>query len=274
MRIRTWVVACLLLTAAFSVHAETPSASSGPNDSGHQVGGTFRDCSDCPEMVWIPSGHFQMGSPNGHGYSDEYPQHLVNVSAFALGKYDVTFNEWDACVADGGCTKHPSDHGWGRGRRPVINVSWNDAQQYAAWLTKNTGKQYRLPTEAEWEYAARAGTTTAYYWGDQVGSGHANCGGCGSQWDKKTTAPVGSFRPNRWGLYDMAGNVVQWTEDCYHSSYEGAPTDGKVWDSAECAHRVVRGGSLSPRPLWLRSADRGRRGYADFIVGFRVARTS
>jgi formylglycine-generating enzyme required for sulfatase activity len=168
---------------------------------------SFRDCWDCPAMVVIPPGSFMMGSPpNEAGRDDdEGPQHLVHVPAFSIGKYDVTFDEWDACVNAGGCSKHPSDEDGGRGRRPVIYVSWNDTLQYVRWLSLKTGHTYRLPSEAEWEYAARAGTTTAYYWGDQVGSGNANCDGCGSQWDAHHTAPVGSFTANAFGLHDMLG---------------------------------------------------------------------
>ena len=120
------------------------------------------------------------------------------------------------------------DSSFGRGTRPVINVSWDEAQQYVAWFSKMTGRPYRLLTEAEWEYAARAGSTTAYYWGDEIGKGNANCNGCGSQWDNRETSPVGSFKPNKFGLYDMAGNVYQWVQDCYHDDYDGAPTDGSA----------------------------------------------
>ena len=138
----------------------------------------------------------------------------------------------------------------------MINVSWDDTQQYVAWLSRMTGQPYRLLTEAEWEYAARAGTTTAYYWGDEIGKGNANCDGCGSQWDFKQTAPIGSFAPNAFGLYDMAGNVNQWVQDCYHDDYNGAPIDGSAWTSEDCSRRVVRGGSWYYSPLSLRSAIR------------------
>ena len=138
-----------------------------------------------------------------------------------------------------------------------------------------TGRPYRLLTEAEWEYAARAGTTTAYYWGDEIGKANANCNGCGSQWDNRETSPVGSFKPNAFGLYDMSGNVLQWVEDCYHDNYDDAPTDGSAWTSGDCSRRVVRGGSWYSDPQYLRSADRF--GYAtDFRsgdLGFRLART-
>jgi len=157
----------------------------------------------------------------------------------------------------------------------VINVSWDDAQRYVAWLSRMTGQPYRLLREAEWEYAARAGTTTAYYWGDEIGKGNANCDGCGSQWDGKQTAPIGSFAPNAFGLYDMAGNVYQWVQDCYHDDYNGAPIDGSAWTSEDCSRRVVRGGSWFRYPLVLRSAFRfsNATDYRDYDLGFRVGRT-
>ena len=239
---------------------------------------TFKECTNCPEMIVVPAGSFTMGSPaNEQGrHSDESPQHTVTFARqFAVGRFALTFDEWDACVADDGCSGYkPSDQGWGRGRRPVINVSRDEATAFMAWLSRKTGKPYRLLTEAEWEYAARAGTTTAYYWGDDIGKGNANCDGCGSQWDAKQTSPVGSFKPNAFGLYDMAGNVLQWVQDCYHT-YNGAPTDGSAWTSEDCSSFVVRGGSWLDDPRDLRAAKRG--GIATFtrgpILGFRVGRT-
>jgi len=201
-------------------------------------------------------------------------QHLRRLLEARMGKFDVTFANWDACVSVGGCPR-VGDSNFGRGTRPVINVNWNDAQQYVAWLSKMTGEPYHLLTEAEWEYAARAGATTAYYWGDEIGVGNANCNGCGSQWDGRETAPVGSFKPNAFGLYDMAGNVVQWVQDCYHSRYYGAPTDGSAWTSGDCSARVVRGGSWNDDPRILRSANRYRylSDFGDDTLGFRVERT-
>ncbi|MHC4067735.1 MAG: formylglycine-generating enzyme family protein, partial [Planctomycetota bacterium] len=162
----------------------------------------------------------------------------------------------------------------GHGDRPVVNVSWNDARAFVNWLSKRTGQEYRLPSETEWEYAARAGTTARYWWGDDVGSNNASCDGCGSQWDNKRTAPVGSFDANKFSLYDTAGNVREWVEDCWNSSYEGAPTDGRAWSSGQCQYRVHRGGSFNSYPRDLRSADRsGNPGHRKDYVGFRVART-
>jgi formylglycine-generating enzyme required for sulfatase activity len=236
---------------------------------------TFAECSQCPEMVVVGAGNFSMGSNNGD--SDEKPPHPVTIlQPFAVGKFEVTFDEWDACVAQGGCTRKPDDRSWGRGRRPVIDVSWDDAKQYVGWLAKLTGKPYRLLTEAEWEYAARAGTTTTYSWGNDIGTGNANCYSCGSQWDNKQTAPVGSFKPNAFGLYDMHGNVLELVEDCYHDSYAGAPAGGTVW-AASCteSRRVVRGGSWNNNPRNLRAANRNRNNTTNRNnnVGFRVAST-
>jgi formylglycine-generating enzyme required for sulfatase activity len=168
-----------------------------------------------------------------------------------------------------------SDSGFGRGTKPVINVNWDEAQQYVAWFSKITGKPYRLLSEAEWEYAARGGTATAYSWGDEIGKGNANCNGCGSQWDSKMTSPVGSFKPNGFGLYDMAGNVWQWVQDCYHGDYDGAPSDGSAWTTGNCSNRVGRGGSWLDVPQGLRSAAHnwGPTDARNHLLGFRVART-
>jgi formylglycine-generating enzyme required for sulfatase activity len=197
-------------------------------------------------MTVVPIGRLAMGSSASEpGYVvDEGPQHTVTFAQqFAVAQFELTFDEWNACVAAGGCNGYrPSDEGWGRGNRPVINVSWIDAKAYVAWLAKVTNKTYRLLSEAEYEYATRAWTTTKYPWGDDIGKNKANCKGCGSQWDDKQTAPVGSFAANGFGLYHMVGNVWAWTEDCYHDSYKGAPTDGSAWTIGDCSSRVIRGG--------------------------------
>ena len=242
----------------------------------------FRECAkDCPEMIIIPAGSFMMGSPptekdhdRNEGDENGRQHKVVFASPFAVSKFDVTFDDWDACVLVGGCPQ-TTDGGFGRGSKPVNSVSWNDAQQYVGWLSRMTGKNYRLPTEAEWEYAARAGTTTAYYWGDAIGKGNADCKGCGSQWDQIQTAPVGSFKPNKFGLYDMAGNVWQWVEDCYHPNYTGAPEDGSAWASEYCTRRPGRGGSFLNQPPSLRSANRewNAPDIRYVVQGFRVART-
>jgi formylglycine-generating enzyme required for sulfatase activity len=228
-------------------------------------------------MVVVPAGEFMMGSPanerNRNGNED--PLHRVTIATLlAVSKFEVTFEQWDACVTIGGCA-HVPDSNMGRGTHPVINVSWGDVQQYVAWLSKMTGRPYRLLSEAEWEYAARAGTTTIYSWGDEIGKGNANCNGCGSEWDSRP-APVGSFAPNQFGLYDMHGNVWEWVEDCLHTNYEGAPKDGSAWiDQGDCNNRVLRGGSWFGDPLGLRSALRFWFSADDhaFDLGFRVGRT-
>jgi formylglycine-generating enzyme required for sulfatase activity len=236
---------------------------------------SFRECAkDCPEMIVIPAGEFTMGSPATHERSYR-PQHKVTIAKpFAVSKFDVTFADWDACVSVGACFKRPYID-FGAGTKPLIRVDWDDAQQYVAWFSKMTDKTYRLLTEAEWEYAARAGSTTAYSWGDAIGKGNANCFGCGSEWDGRGTSPVGSFTPNAFGLYDMAGNVLQWVEDCYQDDYNGAPSDGSAWTSGDCIRRVVRGGSWHSGPPALRSAARDWRtfGFKDYYLGFRVGRT-
>jgi formylglycine-generating enzyme required for sulfatase activity len=242
-------------------------------------GAPFKECAaDCPEMIVISAGSFMMGSPGGTGRDDEYPQHLTTIAGpLAIAKFEVTFDEWDACVSYCACDPHINDSGFGRGQQPVINVTWSDAQRYVTWLAEMTGKPYRLLTEAEYEYAMRAGTQTAYPWGDDIGKNNADCKQCGSKWDNKQPAPVGSFASNSFGLYDMAGNVWEWTGDCYHTSYDGAPTDGSAWVTPEgCNDRVVRGGSWDREAETLRSANRGSRGNTAARFnnrGFRVART-
>ena len=241
---------------------------------------SFRECAkDCPEMVVVPAGEFTMGSPpneKGRHNSEgprEGPQHTVVVAkAFAVSKYELTFDDWDACVAYGGCDPRVSDSGYGRGRQPVINVTWDDAKRYVAWLSRMTGKPYRLLSEAEWEYAARAGTQTAYSWGDEIGKNNANCNGCGSQWDKRQPAPVGSFTPNAFGLYDLHGNVWEWVEDCVHHDYNGAPRDGSAWTAGR---RVFRGGGWVSFPEGLRAARRDRFTSVSRVtyLGFRLGRT-
>jgi len=238
----------------------------------------FRECPTCPEMVVVPAGSFRMGCVSGQDCEDdEKPVHRVTIAApFAVGKYEVTFDEWDACVADGGCDGYrPDDRGVGRGNRPVINVSWDDVQTYVAWLSEKTGKTYRLLSEAEWEYVARAGSETRYSWGNEIGRNRANCRGCGSRWDNERTAPVGSFAANAFGLHDVHGNVLEWVQDCRNETYAGAPADGSAWEQGDCNGRVTRGGCWYVDPRNLRSAARYRysTGYRYDFVGFRVARS-
>ncbi len=215
-----------------------------------------------------------MGSPQSEEGrdGDEGPAHRVTIAQpFAVGLYEVTFAEWEACAAEGGCGGYrPYDGGWGRGERPVIDVNWDDAQAYVSWLSGKTGKEYRLLSEAEWEYAARAGTVTRYSFGDNITPSQVNYRDSGHG----QTVPVGSYRPNGFGLYDMHGNVSEWVQDCWHDSYEGAPRDGSAWESENCSSRVVRGGSCYSFSWGLRSANRlGSMPVRDIGRGFRVART-
>jgi formylglycine-generating enzyme required for sulfatase activity len=248
-------------------------------------GESFKDCTECPEMVVVPAGGFTMGSPESEPErsNDEGPQHRVtNPKPFAAGRFVVTFAEWDACAADGGCGGYrPYDQGWGRGDRPVINVSWDDAKMYVGWLSKKTAQPYRLLSEAEREYATRAGTATPFWWGSAITTGQANYdgndtygGGSKGEYRQKTL-PVNAFKPNPWGLYQVHGNVWEWVEDCWHDSYQGAPPDGSAWTSGECKSRVLRGGSWYGSPRLLRSAFHNNSfpGYRKDSAGFRVART-
>jgi formylglycine-generating enzyme required for sulfatase activity len=240
-----------------------------------------------PEMVSIEGGCFLMGSPESEPGRDanEGPQHTVCLPPFLLGKYEITFEQWDACVAGGGCTHAPSDEEWGRGKRPVINVSWQDAIEFLEWLNRTTAGSYRLPSEAEWEYAARGGTTTPFYTGDCITTAQANYDGdwreynsCGAQTgvDLKKTLPVGIFPANPRKLHDMAGNVWEWVADCWHDNYKGSPVNNLAWqDSCVGDSRIFRGGSWYSDPAWLRSSQRNR-GKADIRIsglGFRVAKS-
>ena len=237
-------------------------------------GSVFRDCESCPEMVVVPAGTFLMGSPTSETGSrqDERPQHTVTIrDPFAVGIYEVTYDEWDACVRDGGCGGYrPYDGGWGRGPRPVIFVNWEDAQRYVEWLARETGHRYRLLSEAEWEYVARAGSTTPFHTGRTISKDQANYGRIRGQ-----TLPVGTFEPNDYGLYDAHGNAREWVQDCWNGSYRGAPADGSAWKRGSCGLRVMRGGSWLDAPGLLRSAiriwvdPRAR----NSTVGFRVVRT-
>lgn len=201
------------------------------------------------------------------------PVHEVKIGkAYAVSKFEVTFDQWDTCVKLGWCAEL-SDYGFGRGDRPVINANWNDAKRYVGWLSRMTGQRYRLLTEAEYEYATRAGTTTKFYWGDTLGSGNANCKNCGTEWGGKSTAPVGRFPPNRFGLYDMTGNVWQWVEDCWHEDFSGAPPDGSAWlTGGDCGLRVVRAGGWYDDEPQSATRYRGVIGGGIIYCGFRIAR--
>jgi formylglycine-generating enzyme required for sulfatase activity len=276
-------VAALLQQAAPAIAKYDEELKRREKETPPSTGSANRDCPQCPEMVRIRPGSFLMGSTPAEPEheSDETPQHRVTIAyAFSLGKYEVTRGEFAAFIQAGG---HQAAGDWRNPgftqteRDPVVNVSWEDAQAYAAWLSRTTGKKYRLPSEAEWEYAARAGTTTARYWGDgrQEACRYANADdaafGCSDGF--KNTAPVGRFQPNALGLHDMLGNVWEWTGDCWNTSYNGAPTNGEARLSGECSRRSVRGGSWGSSSGDVRSAGRtrGPPGFRNF-VGFRVAR--
>jgi formylglycine-generating enzyme required for sulfatase activity len=246
-------------------------------ERGLMEGHSFQECASCPQMVVLPAGEFLMGSPSGEGSDSERPQHSVRIEqAFAVAKFGVTFDQWDACIAHGGCTHHADDRGWGRGFIPVTDVSWNDAQEYINWLSKQTNRHYRLLSEAEREYAARGGSNTKYPWGNDLGKDNANCSTGGSEREDKQPTPVGSFPPNAIGLYDMIGNLWEWVEDNWHPDYEEAPHTGSVWAGGDSSQRVTRGGSYAitcgdcytafrdfARPPELRN----------YIFGIRVARS-
>jgi formylglycine-generating enzyme required for sulfatase activity len=236
-----------------------------------EPGDIFRDCDECPELVVVPTGDFVMGSGDT---PYEKPERTISISRpFAIGRREVTFAEWDQCADAGVCKYRPDDHGWGRGDRPVINVSWDDTRPYLAWLSQKTGQKYRLPSEVEWEYAARAGTKTPFWWGRDAGTGHAQCETCGSPTGQKIVS-TGSFRPNGFGLYDTAGNAAEWVEDCWNDNYRNAPKDAAARTSGDCRLRVLRGGNFVSKATEVRSSSRFRydvdvRYYAN---GFRVMR--
>ena len=239
-----------------------------------QPGDTFSDAlrggSRGPQMIVISAGSFSMGCVSGLDCEDDQkPVHRVTISQpFAVSKYEITFEDYDRFTYP----NKAEDMGWGRGRHPV-RISWNDAKEYARWLSRQTGQSYRLLTEAEWEYAARAASRTKYSWGNDIGTNRANCGGCGDPFEN--TAPVGSFGANAFGLHDMHGNVAEWVEDCWNDTYAGAPSDGTAWNRGDCSQRLLRGGDWISGPKGVRSADRFGfpAGKSQIFTGFRVART-
>ena len=273
---------------------EAPAKPKPAGESARPAGSVFRDCDVCPELVVIPPGSFVMGSAGGEEgrVENEGPVHTVSIAyAMAVGKYEVTFDEWDACVRETRCGA-VSDQGWGRGKRPAINVDYEQAAGYAAWLSGKTGQSYRLLTESEWEYVARAGTRGAWYWGDspEPACQFANVANpttakaynvpassafqCEDGFPA-STAPAGTYQPNAFGLYDMMGNVWEWVQDCYVDSYAGAPSDGSAVQRSNCEKRVIRGGSWGSFPRVVRSARRSANAptYRLSGLGFRVART-
>ena len=272
----------------------------------------FRECSQCPEMAVVPAGTFMMGSPPREPErSDGEVQVRVTIARpFAVGEFAVTFTEWDACVADGGCKGYrPNDEGWGRNRRPVINVNWDDAKLYIDWLNAKTGKTYRLLSEAEREYVTRAGTTTPFWWGAAITPKQANYDGSAEPYkgggtkgeNRRQTVPVDSFEANPWGLFNVHGNVWEWTDDCWNDSNQGNPGNGSArtqsspslveldelmpvvqparqarsGTAGDCGRRVFRGGSWGSDPRYLRAADREwlNNSTRNNDLGFRLART-
>jgi formylglycine-generating enzyme required for sulfatase activity len=235
-------------------------------------GGEIKDCPSCPILIPLSAGTFAMGS-NSDDPAEKPPHRVAIGQPFAIGKYEVTVEQWNACADAGACTRIAID-GNPPNNAPMRNVSWDDAQVYVKWLSKVGGKAYRLPTEAEWEYAARGGTSTVYWWGDQMKKGNADCKDCGDPWSTDGPVAVGSFAANPYGLFDMNGSVWEWVADCWHSSYKSAPADGRVWDDPACSVRVIRGGSWREGAPYMQSATRFK--YSASVRqsqnGFRVAR--
>jgi formylglycine-generating enzyme required for sulfatase activity len=239
------------VVAAAKPQAQSPRAQlaasrppiTAPAPSGGR--GEFRDCPTCPVMVPLGTGSFEMGSNED---PTERPPHRVTIHPFAIGKFEVTAAEWQACLTGGGCTYRPPPADGPPDRRPIGNLSWTDATEYVRWLRQATGKPYRLPSEAEWEYAAAAGTASRFGWGEQPGINHADCKGCTAAHDDIRPADTDAFTPNAWGLHAMEGGVAEWVEDCWHVSYRGAPADGEAWRAPNCARHVLRGGSWMNPP--------------------------
>jgi formylglycine-generating enzyme required for sulfatase activity len=252
--------------------ATTPPSKS--SSASVAAGNEIKDCQTCPVLVSLPPGTFSMGSNTDD--PSEKPAHRVSITEpFAIGKYEVTVEQWEVCANANVCPRVTTDNGRGK-NTPVRDISWDDAQRYVKWLAQTTGKSYRLPTEAEWEYAARGGTSTRYWWGEKMQPGKANCKECGQPWNADAPANVGSFAPNPFGLYDMNGSVWEWVSDCWHSSYKGAPVDGREWDAPNCRQRVIRGGSWREDGSYMLSSTRFK---YDASVrhsqnGFRVARNA
>ncbi|HVY65353.1 MAG TPA: formylglycine-generating enzyme family protein [Gammaproteobacteria bacterium] len=297
------LAACALLASGLAVSRH--AAAAPKNGARVKAGTVFRDCRTCPDMVVIPAGKFVMGTPETEKErdKDEYQHEVTIARPFALGRTEVTWDQWEACVRDGACDgaavdaalrqgrdgkPDPNYKDWGRGNRPVVGVSWYDAQHYVGWLNRKTGQDdaYRLASEAEWEYAARAGTRTAFYWGEEFDHDRGNFGRDGHElgpmasgrdvWENET-APVGSFPPNAFGLYDMAGNAFEWIEDCYLEDLRKGPSDGSANKNGSCATREFRSGTFISNPHMQRSGNRIP-GYVPTTRGrnylsFRVAKT-
>jgi formylglycine-generating enzyme required for sulfatase activity len=224
-------------------------------------------------MIKVPAGTFRMGGASSIVGPDEVPRHRVTISAFVVGVYEVTFDEYYRFAKATG-RKKPKDNGWDRKTHPVIDIAWDDAFAYTRWLSKQTGKSYRLLSESEWEYVARAGTTRSFWWGSKAGTGNAHCFDCKSEYSTSKPAKVGTYKPNPFGLYDTAGNVFEWVHDCYHRNYKDAPDDGSVWEGGDCDVRIARGGAYrSPaNSMRVENRDKFKSNKGQYNVGFRVAR--
>jgi formylglycine-generating enzyme required for sulfatase activity/class 3 adenylate cyclase len=250
-----------MIPAPAQAPAETPRTTPSPTPAVTPITPQL-----APEMVLIPGGMFGMGSDDD---PSEKPIHRVTIMAFAISKYPITVREWNACVAAKSCTYAPS----GKDEAPVANLSWTDVQQFVEWLSRVAQKTFRLPSEAEWEYAARGGTRTKFWWGEQLQVGMANCKGCNEPYDGTQPLKVGSFKPNPFGLYDMGGTIDQWVADCWHKNYQGAPLDGSAWVENECRAHVIRSGSWKNDPTYVRPSSRDHydTGVRYPTHGFRVA---
>ena len=226
-----------------------------------------------PTMITVPAGTFLMGASSSVVGPDEVPRHQVTISAFVVGVYEVTFDEYYRFARATG-RKKPKDNGWDRKTHPVVDVAWDDALAYTRWISKQTGKSYRLLSESEWEYVARAGTTRSFWWGSKAGTGNAHCFDCKSDYSTSKPAKVGTYKPNPFGLYDTAGNVFEWVHDCYHRNYKDAPDDGSVWEGGDCDVRIARGGAYrSPaNSMRVENRDSFKSNRGQYNVGFRVAR--
>lgn len=239
----------------------------------HTLRDQLRGGSAGPLMAVIPSTEFTMGKTTSIPSDDRGPAHPVSLHSYLIGITEVTFGEYDRFVRATGA-RTPDDFGWGRKARPVVGVSWDEARAYARWLSQQTGKGYRLPSEAEWEYAHSAGQRSTYWWGYELEQGRAACFDCGSRWDRLSTAPVASFAPNPFGLKDTAGNVMEWVEDCYHPNYKEAPPNGRAWVTGDCGVRVARGGAFNKPARSMTTTARSRFSSDSRInmLGFRIAR--
>ncbi len=264
--------AIVMIFVIFTVLLASPGPATAQDAP--EPGTVFRDCETCPELVVVPAGLFVMGL--GGKTAREGPPHRVIIGkSFAIGRYEVTFDQWQACRDDSACSIDPDDHKWGRGTRPVVNVNYNHALEYVEWISTKTGYHYRVPSEAEWEYAHRGGSVTDYPWGDDAGENKANCKDCGSQWSAHSTAPVGAFEPNAFGLYDTFGNAYEWVADCWNPTHEGAPADGSARTDGNCDLRVMRGGSFYYFKKVGRASYRAKNPVVvnSYWLGFRVARS-